>query len=297
MIERLSDRGDNSLIHADLDALLRCDLGEGACESLGAENLPSSIEIVVISLASATKRRRTISYPLAWSFFDAHTSLQNDDLSYDEEEILRHFGQKLSGPQQAVWSSHYTVIKRFLDESPSDYLLVLEDDVIFDTDFPIEQVADLCAEKTIDYLRLYGMYYAKAQQLSFFFDRAIIRYMSSPCGTQAYLLSKAGARKFTDTSRKLDATIDLALDQFWRTGLPIYSIFPFPIIERFSPSSIPILPASATSGRDKLISHLNRLINKVRKIRENARLGRHDAQFRRGGLPFRQIESQDFNRK
>ena len=148
--------------------------------------MQNRIEIVVISLSGATERRRKISaqfanFPLAWSFFDAHTSLENDDLSYNEGEILRHFGRKLSGPQQAVWSSHYTVIKRFLDESPSEYLLVLEDDVILDTDFPLEPIAELCAEKGINYLRLYGMYYAKAEQLSYFFDRAIVRYKSSPC--------------------------------------------------------------------------------------------------------------------
>lgn len=264
--------------------------------------MPHNIEIAVISLVGAAKRREQMTaqfadLPLAWSFFDAHTSLENEDLSYNDAEIVSHFGRKLSAPQLGVFSSQYTVVKRFLDESTSDYLLVFEDDVIFDTSFPIEELATLCAEKEIEYIRLFGMYNAKATYLSYFYDRTIIRYQSSPCGTQAYLISKAGAKMFTDAWRKVELPVDLAFDAFWRTGLPIYSVFPFPVIERFSPSTIPILSPDPMGIRDKAMWNLNRIANKLRKIRENARLARADAKFRRSALPFRQIETQDLDRK
>lgn len=264
--------------------------------------MPHNIEIAVISLVGAARRREQMTaqfanLPLVWSFFDAHTSLENEDLSYNDAEIVRHSGRKLSRPQLGVWSSHYSVIKRFLDEGRGDYLLVFEDDVIFDTDFRIEEILELCAEKSIDYLRLYGMYYVKANHLSFFYDRSIVRFQSSPCGTQAYIMSKAGAKKFTESSRKVRLTIDLALDSFWQTGLPIHSVFPFPVIERFSPSTIPILSPDPMGIRDKAMWNLNRIANKLRKIRENARLARADAKFRRSALPFRQIATQDLDRK
>lgn len=264
--------------------------------------MPSSVEIVVISLAAATERRRNIRTQFEaltqnWSFFDAHTALQNKDLTYDERDVLRHFGRKFSGPQLAVWSSHYTVIQNFLNNSPHDFLLVFEDDVLFDTNFPLGKVTELCVGKGIDYLRLFGMYYADAEQLSFFYDRALIRYKSSPAGAQAYLLSKAGARKFTETSRNVDVAIDLALDRFWRTGLPIYAVFPFPVIERYSPTSIPILSHQPLNFSDKLAWSVNRVVSKSGKMLENVKLSRADARFRQNGSPFQQVQAPDLDRE
>jgi glycosyl transferase, family 25 len=264
--------------------------------------VPNSVEIVVISLSTATERRQKIadqfkSLPHDWSFFDAHRSLLHEDLTCDEADLLRHTGRKFSVPQLAVWSSHYTVIKNFLECSQSEYLLVFEDDVVFDTDFPISKAVDLCAQKNIDYIRLYGMYYAPAEKLGYFYDRGLIRYKSSPCGMQAYILSKNGAKKFTDKTRKVEATVDLAIDYFWRTKLPIYAIFPFPVIERYSPSSIPIFSESPLNLRDKLIVSSNRIVNKLAKIRENVRLRRSDGEFKRSSMPFQQVNLEDMDRK
>lgn len=264
--------------------------------------MQNSVEIVVISLSTATERRQKITeqfkaLPYPWSFFDAHRSLVHEDLVCDEIDLLRRSGRNFSVPQLAVWSSHYTVIKKFLESSESEYLLVFEDDVLFDTDFPISKVVDFCAEREIDYIRLYGMYYAAAVKLSYFYDRGLIRYKSSPCGMQAYILSKAGAKKFTDSTRKIEATVDLAIDFFWKTDLPIYAIFPFPIIERYTPTSIPILSHDPLSWQDNLAFAKNRIISKLAKMRENFRLRRSDAEFKRSSLPFQQVLPKDMDRK
>ncbi len=293
--------GSGSVVH-ELERVASMVAARQATTVSGVEQVQNSVEIVVISLSTATERRQKIAdqfkaLPHDWSFFDAHRSLLHEDLSCDEVDLLRHTGRKFSVPQLAVWSSHYTVIKNFLECSQSEYLLVFEDDVLFDTDFPISKVVDLCSEKNIDYIRLYGMYYAPAEKLGYFYDRGLIRYKSSPCGTQAYILSKAGAKKFTDTSRKVEATIDLALDFFWRTDLPIYAIFPFPVIERYSPTSIPILEGSRLDLRDKLILTKNRIISKLAKMLENVRLRRSDAEFKKSSLPFQQVLMQDIDRK
>lgn len=258
-----------------------------------------SIEIVVISLLRATERRRLISEQFAtlsqpWSFFDAQTSLANPALTYDAARIKRTFGRTLSGPELAVWSSHYTVVQRFLNEGASDYLLVFEDDVIFDTAFPIHAVVDLCEERGIHYIRLFGMYYADAVQLSFFYDRAVVRYKSSPAGAQAYLISKEGARRLVNGCQVVEATVDLAMDYFWKTGLPIYAVFPFPVIERFSPTSIPMQDRSSLSRAERIGCTISRARNKLLKISENRKLASLDNRFLQNSLAFKQINAEDF---
>jgi glycosyl transferase, family 25 len=253
------------------------------------------VEIVVISVSTAVSRRKHISSTfeqsgLNWRYFDAHTSLQQAGLTYDCREIKRRFGRTLSQPEIAVSSSHVAVLCDFLKYGTADYVLVLEDDVIFDTNFPLQKFADLCTKMGIDYIRLFGKHYAKAVRMGFFFDRSIIRYETSPAGAQAYMMSRAGAASFIEKFTSIDATVDLAMDSFWKSGMPIYSIFPYPIIERYSPTSIPIPPDSGELNYlDKVIWNYNRLIAKTRKLWTNWMLSAKDRQMRRKSAAFRQI--------
>jgi GR25 family glycosyltransferase involved in LPS biosynthesis len=253
-----------------------------------------NVEIAVISLPRAIRRRESVASMFAgsdldWTYFDAHTDA-HPDLRYDQRAIKRHFGRTLSAPEIGVYSSHYAVLKAFLQESTCEFVLVLEDDVLFDVDFPLEEFAALCTEKGIDYVRLFGKHYAKAVRVGFFYDRSILRYESSPAGTQAYMMSRAGARSFTEKLRSIEATVDLAMDQFWESKMPIYSIFPYPAIERFCPTSIPMQPyAGELIAVEKLIWTFNRVFNKLRKICANVILARWDGRMRQELPEFRQI--------
>jgi GR25 family glycosyltransferase involved in LPS biosynthesis len=259
--------------------------------------LNTTVEIVVISLRNASERRRRIDLQfenigLKWSYFDAHTSLEHSGLRYDPKQAKRRFGRTLSAPEIAVCSSQVAVLSDFLERGSTEYLLVLEDDVIFDTDFPLDQFCAFCSEKGIDYIRLFGKHYAKAARLGFFFDRSIMRYKSSPAGAQAYLMTKAGARKFLENYRSIDTTVDLAMDRFWELGLPIYAIFPYPIIERFSPTSIPMPPYVRELGHwENLVWQFNRVIDKLRKIWGNIALRPADRRMQRECWRFRQISN------
>ncbi|HTO66312.1 MAG TPA: glycosyltransferase family 25 protein [Bradyrhizobium sp.] len=263
--------------------------------ALGAAN--ATVEIVVISLPSASQRRRNIEAMfegtgLVWSYFDAHNALKHPGLRYDLGEVKRLFGRTLTGPEIAVCSSHVAVLSEFLERGKSDYVLVLEDDVIFDTDFPLDEFAGFCAENGMDYVRLFGKHYAPAVRLGFFFDRSIVRFTTSPAGAQAYLMSKSGARKFLDSYTLIDATVDLAMDEFWKTELPIYSIFPYPIIERYSPTSIPVNEyRGELTGSEKLQRLANRVIAKARKVARNIALRSSDRQMQQKSWRFRQIHT------
>ncbi|KAA9009419.1 glycosyltransferase family 25 protein [Histidinibacterium aquaticum] len=266
------------------------DQGDAVTQATRAANL----DVVVISLATSTERRGKIAEQFKdiksdWSFFDAHTELRHPELEYDANFVESTFGRPLSEPELAIWSSHYTVVTDFLEKSDSDYLLVFEDDVILDTALPLAPVLDFCADRGLHYLRLFGMYAAPSVQLSYLFNRSIIRYRSSPSGLQAYILSREGARRIARACRRIATSVDLAFDEFWKTGLPIYALFPFPVIERFSPSSNSIGPDSefTASGRARLLAH--RVARKLRKLRANLALTGADARFRRTALGFEQI--------
>ncbi|WP_353476537.1 glycosyltransferase family 25 protein (plasmid) [Salipiger sp. H15] len=256
------------------------------------------VEVAVISLKGAAPRRRLMEeqftrLPLPWHFFDAHGSLVNLAPRYDPATLYHKFGRTLSVPELGCWSSHYTVIEEFLQRGSSDYLLVFEDDVIFDTAFALPALVDLCRARGIHYMRLFGMYYADAVRLSFFFDRSIIRYKSSPAGAQSYILSRTGAERMLAALGEIEATIDLAMDHFWKTGLPIYAVFPFPVIERYSPSSVPMQAATPLDRMNEAIWTANRVCSRLSKLRENVSLAASDRKFRREALRFQQILTED----
>ena len=256
-----------------------------------------SMDVRVISLSSAFARRAATSamldgHGLAWSYFDAHTSLRCEELRYDESGTRRRFGRALTRAEIAVYSSHYAIWKAFVEQGQSDYLLVLEDDLLLDMDFPLLQFASFCSRLGLDYVRLFGKHYAQATRLGFFFDRSLVRFTTSPAGAQAYLLSVEGARRFVESCRSVDATIDLATDRFWETGLPLYSIFPYPVIERFVPTQIPIPDTGVRLSKgEKWDYNFRRSINKIRKIRANRKLVRADARMRSAVPCFHQIVS------
>ena len=252
------------------------------------------LEIRVINLARATQRRAWMEQQMAplnrpWSFFEAHTALMNPRLRFDPDSVRRTYGRDLTPGQVALWSSHYTVIAEFAETSASGHLLVMEDDLMLDPAFPLDELIGWCKGEDIHYMRLYGMYHRDAEQLSYFYDRAILRYHSSPSGTQAYLLSKEGARRIAETCRLVDTAWDLALDEFWKTGLPLYSVYPFPALERFSPSSVPINDIAPLDRADRIGFVKTRVVKKLCKIAENRRLRRRDRAMQARDQGFRQV--------
>ena len=253
-----------------------------------------TLEIKVINLARATQRRAWMEQQMAgldrpWSFFQAHTSLMNPRLRFDPDSVRQTYGRDLTNGQVALWSSHYTVIADFAETSPCDYLMVMEDDIMLDAAFPLDELIAHCKAEEIHYMRLYGMYHAKAEQLSYFYDRAILRYHTSPCGTQIYLLSKEGARRIAEACRQVDTAWDLALDEFWKTGMPLYTVYPFPALERFSPSTVPINDIEPLNRTDKIGFLKTRVRKKLQKIGENRRLRRRDREMRARDKGFSQV--------
>jgi glycosyl transferase, family 25 len=258
-----------------------------------------NIDIRVISLDTAVERRRHVAELFAnsgleWSFFDAHRSLRCDGVVYDPKTVIQNFGRPMTQPEIAVSSSHMSVLAEFLRDSASDFIFVMEDDVIFDTAFPLPRLARLCRDHDIHYIRLFGKHPVPFTTLGSFYDRSIIRMKTTPTGGQGYLMTKQGARQFLENFRVITSNFDMGMDNFWITKLPLYAVFPYPIIERFSPTQIPIPDRFEPMSRADMVRfNLHRVARKSRKIVENLALTTRDRALAGTLASFHQIYQED----
>lgn len=240
---------------------MTADLRSGAASPASRRrgNAPSDqkgCRVFVVSLATAKDRRRQFEERAAearapWSYFDAHTSLA-EGLVYHEAEALRHKGRSLRPGELGCYSSHYALWKQLV-ESGEDRYVILEDDVVADWDM-IELLRTREWEPWLGYLRLYfkkpGPFRIVKRR---FVPRgpALVELEHMAFGTQGYVIDRATAAVLIDYCRHILRPIDDQMDRSWEHGIPNYSLFPFPILERIGQSTIGAerFDDDATSGR------------------------------------------------
>ena len=205
----------------------------------------SSIEIVVISLASAAERRRSAAERLhalqwPWRFFDAHTAVDNE-LPYDPERAALCRGYRLTPAEIGCFSSHFNCIKLHASRSDAKptHMLVLEDDVVLDPCFDVAVIPALMSRLEIDYLRLFSRFMTRSKYLGRVgSNRSLYRFVVPPYGAQAYAISRAGARRFIDSVSQIERPVDDELDRYWVNDLPAYALFPYPVIESSATTTV-----------------------------------------------------------
>lgn len=202
------------------------------------------LKVVVLSLESAADRRREFAAgvpddALPWSFFDAHRSL-DPRLRYDPASAVHHKGRELKPGEIGCYSSHYAIWAQLMDDDCDAYI-VLEDDVVADWRFLAALADEPLADQNIHYLRLY---YKKPSRFlerrNHFVRRStrLVELLDLAFGTQGYLIDKIAARRFLEGFQEVVRPIDDQLDRHWEHGVPNFSVFPFPLIERTVPSEI-----------------------------------------------------------
>jgi glycosyl transferase family 25 len=200
--------------------------------------------IRVISLPAAQERRQAfarsaVAAGCEWEFFDAHTTPVSG-LSYDEKRVTGIYGRRLHPGELGCYSSHFD-LWRWLLKADFEQLIVLEDDVVVDWEFIHDISAIDMAGRGIEYLRLFAKMPAPWRFIaSPYFDtyRHLIRFTGYALGTQAYLLSKAGAARLIGHGSNIEAPVDVYMDRTWDHGLLNLAVYPFPVYERHQRSSI-----------------------------------------------------------
>ncbi|MCJ2019210.1 glycosyltransferase family 25 protein [Methylobacterium sp. E-065] len=237
------------------------------------------IEVKIISLKNSFEKRAFLSNnikfssSMPWSFFDANTgSDEKSQLVSDHESQRRQFGRCLTKGEIGCFRSHYNLLSQFLSSGSTDWLLVLEDDVWIDSDFDFQELIDLLEKRSIDYIRLFAKMFKPADivdNLSGF--RQIIRFRTDPYGTQAYLINKRGCDAFLKDIQRISIPIDDELGRFWRHKLDPYCVFPFPVVERNTQSSLEKLRNDVLVSRDNssFVRIRTRISDNLRKRASN----------------------------
>ncbi len=201
-------------------------------------------KIFVVSMRNAAERRRifidsAIPDATSWKFFDAHEML-HPDLHYNQDLAIVTKGRPLTDGELGCYSSHYALWKQLIDDDADQYL-ILEDDILADWSFIRQLIAEDHAEAGRDYIRLYYKKPAPARilQKDFICRATRLIEISGYCfGTQAYLLTRNGAKRFLAHAGDVTRPIDDQMDRSWIHGIPNLAVFPFPVLERSVPSAI-----------------------------------------------------------
>ena len=229
--------------------------------------------VLVISLADAAERRagfveRARVTTLPWKFVDAHREL-GAGLTYRPDEAVVARGRPLTPGELGCYSSHYHAWLALLD-SQAAQMIVLEDDTIVDWTF-LEKLA------TVDF-RTLGVHYLRlfARRPSAFRlhgeaiepQRYLVEYAAYAHGTQGYVITRAGAERFVRHCRRVRRPVDVELDRAWDHGVPCLAVFPFPLTEISSGSTIgsarwtrPEIPAALRGARLRM-----RVVERARRI-------------------------------
>ncbi len=203
-----------------------------------AVSVPAAIPIYVISLDRAPERRAYMRAQMARlglvheivRAVDGREPIAGLERLYDRRRRLRTYGTDLSPAEIACCLSHLEACRRIV-ESEAGIGLVLEDDVIL-SDALAPVLADLADihRGSFDVVRLAGLRERRskvARQLSG--GHNLTRLAIGPCGTQAYVITAAGARKLIAYCTPITQQIDIALDETCFNRLDTYAVLPYPV--------------------------------------------------------------------
>ncbi len=200
--------------------------------------------IYVITLPSAVNRQRMFrdsanqqKVTRDWHFFNGYTAL-SPALRYNTRRALVARGRSLHHRELACYSSHYEAWRAFL-ESEARQLVVMEDDVLLDWAFLERVIRDDLSSNGVDYLKFFSKNMTPYHVVSNnFHGRWLLNCRGFAYGMQAYLLTRAGAKRFIAHCGDVVRPIDDELDRSWAHGVPNLTVFPFPALELSGPSSI-----------------------------------------------------------
>ena len=200
--------------------------------------------IKVISLERSVDRRQAFTQmaggtELDWAFFPARTGI-TEPLQYDDRVAVRRWGRALSSAEIGCYSSHFKVWE-WLANSDYDQAIILEDDVIVDWAIIEKLAITRFSDYGINLLRLHTLYPFNCKMVKYRLfspNTHLIRIVGNVPGAVAYLLTRAAARVLVSNYSIVAAPLDWILARYWEHRIIGYCMFPFPVIERHSPSTI-----------------------------------------------------------
>lgn len=234
------------------------------------------MKIFIINLPNSKERRTRISQQLSrfnidYSFFKAidGRKIQHPLFSlHQPKKFIFKSSSSLSKGELGCWASHYLLWKYCVQAKET--IVVLEDDIMIDDNFPQALAA---AEKLIDtykYIRLSAIWNNKNQKIDNYENYNLIRYLKPPSGTQAYIVTPDIAQRFIDYSQVWEYAVDNFMDQYWIHKVECYALTPFSVHLTDMPSDIArSSPPSQTSLLHKIEKEYLRNVTKIHRFKHN----------------------------
>ncbi len=167
--------------------------------------------------------------------FDAHGS----DL-YDGSRRRRYFGRDLTAGEIGCLLSHRSIYEMMIEKKIAK-ALILEDDTIFEPEFPAVLQAVLNSDKKWDMVRfLNSKKILKSPHREIVADvggYSLYQIQATPGGGFAYLLTNKAAKELVKHTQKNWLPIDMWHGWIWKTKLKVLSMIPSPVQADFDVSS------------------------------------------------------------
>ena len=207
------------------------------------ERHKSRITAIVISLPTSASRREVVEQYLSrlnvpWRFFDAERFRSGSLNTNTSIEIAK----TLPDGEVGCFLSHLSVWNEIRDLDV-DYAIVLEDDTILMPAVDYYSLFELLRDLSIELIRLTASRIVRAPTLAYLGPLygwiCRITHPKYGLGTAAYAITPRTAGLLCDAVSKIDAPVDLWLERYSNHRIPIYNLFPAPVIEMRSQSTIP----------------------------------------------------------
>lgn len=209
----------------------------GQTTTSGGADLPP---VFLINMARDVERRRLMTERLAaiglpFTMFEAVAGSALDLAShphYDGRRRQRVFGRDMTAGEVGCLLSHRAIMQRMVDDNlPA--AVILEDDVIFEADFPDVLRALMTCPRHWDIIRFLGsdkIYRLGRRLIAPLYGRyRLARIPGTHGGAHAYLLTQAAAKVLLAHTTRAWMPIDTLQGRCWMTGLESLVVHPCPL--------------------------------------------------------------------
>jgi glycosyl transferase, family 25 len=193
----------------------------------------SQVPILVINMDRSTDRLQQISNRLEelGLHFERVPAISGNILTPIEKKRVnpKRIWLQLYDDEIGCYLSHLKAI-RLVTDRELRRAIILEDDAAFDKDFAVWTRFDCPLPNDADILKLEGFGATDALKIHVLnCNNRVIQFSYKPTGgAAAYLITLAGARKALKALEIMRGEIDYDLTAYWRTGLVVYDVSPFP---------------------------------------------------------------------
>jgi len=226
------------------------------------------LQVFVISLERSTERRGRVEEQLnqtgiQWQFLNAVDgyALPSMPSSYKPSKVKRLQGYELTPGEVGCFLSHIKAWELCIQNHVTT--LVFEDDFLVGKN--LEAVIDdlLSIADQWNLVRLSGIYETKHQSLQKRSTYELVKNLSEPCGTAAYMIQPAAAKILLEHSADIYEPVDHYLEHYLKHRLHCLAAKPYPIGLAHTKSTITDRPGRLpVKGLRKTIRSICRFIDR-----------------------------------